>query len=238
MAYHKSMDKYINGQVRFWNHQKEAIDSLESKPGKGRSFVTVSREYGCGAFEISEKLVEVINENYNPEPIWAAYDRNLLNKLGEDMGLSESLMDTLTNNAHKKLTEFFQTSFSKFPPQVAVYRKLAETVRTLAFNGHVVIVGRAGNMMTRDLANGFHVRIVAPVSWKAERISKICGFSTKEAERIIAEKTKERDSYVKEFVKFDNNDTHNYHMIINAGRMTADEAAKSIADAMNNLKLL
>jgi len=240
MGYHQAMQKYIDAQVRYWKERKDAVEAAEPKEHdkKDKPFITLSREYGVGAFELSEKVVSIINEKYKSVPEWAAYDRNLLDKLMNDLGLSKSLAETLTNNSRKKMADFLQTSFSKFPPQVAVYRKLVETIRTLALTGNVMIVGRAGNIITRDMNQGFHVRIVAPVSYRAERISKIQKISHHDAEHLIIEKDKEREGFIKEFVKFDNTNPMNYHIIVNLGYMSVDEAAAVIADSMKNCGFL
>ena len=237
MGYHKAMQRYIDSQVRYWKEQKDAVDlpELKSKPAvekKHRPFITLSREYGSGAYEIGEKIIMLINEKYHPTPEWAAYDKKLLDTIADDLGISETLAESLTSNTKQKLSDFIQTSFSKFPPQVAVYRKLAETVRRLAINGHVVIVGRASNMITRDMDKGFHVRIVAPVHYRAGRISSWKNIPMKEAEQIVTDKNKERDSFIKEFVKFDNTNALNYHLTVNLGQLSIDEAAAVIVDSM------
>jgi cytidylate kinase len=232
----KLMEQHIRNQVSVWSQQKNAIANIEEKPKK--PFITLSREYGVGAFEVAGKLVETLNSIKKPVPEWAAYDKELLNKVSEDLGLSKSLADTLTSNARNQLTEFFQTSFSKFPTQVAVYRKLAETVTTMAYNGNVIIVGRAGNVITKGLSNGFHVRMIAPAKWKINRLNQLYGMPVKEAEQAIVKKDKERDSYIREFLKFDNADPINYHMVLNMGDMTSEEASKIIAEAMVTLNMV
>lgn len=239
MGYHKAMQKYIDSQVRYWKEQKNAVDlpELKSKPAvvkKHRPFITLSREYGSGAYEIGEKIVMLINEKFKSKPEWAAYDKKLLDNIINDLGISETLAESLTSNTKQKLSDFFQTSFSKFPPQVAVYRKLAETMRSLAINGHVVLVGRASNMITRDMDKGFHVRLVAPVQYRAGRISSWKNISMKEAEHIVMEKNKERDSFIKEFVKFDSTNPLNYHLVINLGQISIDEAAAVVVDSIKD----
>lgn len=236
MPMKKVMEQHIRNQLSFWEQQKNVIDSIEAKPRK--PFITLSREYGVGAFEVAGKLVETLNARTKCTPEWAAYDKDLLNKVSEDLGLSKSLADTLTSNARNQLTELFQTSFSKFPTQVAVYRKLAETVRTMAYNGNVIIVGRAGNVITKGLSNGFHVRLIAPAKWKINRLNELYGMPVKEAEQAVVQKDRERDSYIREFLKFDNADPLNYHMVLNMGDMTSEEASKIITEAMVTLNLL
>jgi cytidylate kinase len=229
------MDKYINSQVKYWHQQKEKIDTPEKK---GRTFVTISREYGCGGFEVARKICEIMNKEHATEPQWAAYDRQLLDKLMEDLGLSSSLADTLTTSARSAMTNLIQTSFSEFPSQVAVYRKLAETVRTLCFNGNVVVVGRAGNVITRDMKNGYHVRMVAPMDWKITNIAEKVELSRREAEKLINDKTEEREGFIRNYVRFDPSDPHNYHLLINNGLHSAEEAARIVIEGLKRKGLI
>ncbi len=239
MAYHTNMEKYITSQVRYWKIQKEAIDSdFKPKTKEIKPFVTISREYGAGAYQVAEKVIELLNKEQNGEHPWAAYDRNLREKIANDMGLSESLAQTLTTSARNKMTELFQTTFSTFPPQVAVYRKLAEITRMLAYNGHVILAGRAANRITRDMPNGFHVRLVAPVNWRAERMSRLHNYTVKEAEQLIVEKDNEIDGFIKEFVKFDNRDPYNYHIVINMEFFNTDQVANIIINGMKQSGLI
>jgi len=235
MGYHQAMQKYIDAQVRYWKERKDAIEKVEFNEDtdkKIRPFITLSREYGVGAFGLAEKIVHLIHDKYKTEPGWASYDRKLLEEVMDDLGFSKSLAETLTDGARKKMTDFIQTAFSKFPPQVAVYRRLVEIIRTLAVTGNVVIVGRAANIITRDMVKGFHVRIVAPLSYRAENISKRMKVTHKEAEQLIIEKDSKRDGFIREFVKFDNTDANNYHITVNLGYMSVDEAAETIVNSM------
>lgn len=232
----KTMEHHIRNQFTYWEHQKNVIQNIEVEPQK--PFITISREYGVGAFEVSEKIVNNLNGLREFTPEWAAYDRELLEKLSQDLGLSKSLADTLTSSARNQLTELFQTSFSKFPTQVAVYRKLAEIVRTMAYNGNVIIVGRAGNVITKGLANGFHVRLIAPAKWKVNRLNQLYGMPIKEAEQAIVQKDKERDSYIQDFLKFENSDPLNYHMVLNMGDVSSEEASKIISEALVTLNMI
>src|SRR6056297_400829 len=219
-------ERQIYKQIEYWQRQKpqpvaaEPVDKENQFP-----FITISREYGCGGYEVAEVVVSQLNHVYKQHPIWGAYDKQILDRISQDMGITEALAETLTGSARRKMTELFQTSFSKFPPQVAVYRKLAEVVRMLAINGHVVIVGRAGNAITRDMPYGMQVRIIAPMDWKIERIMKLNKISRKDARELIRDKTGDRESFLKEFVKFDSRDSHNYDLVINNEDYTIENAA-------------
>ncbi len=236
MPWHNSMEKYISSQYRQWQQRKEKID--EETVQKPHPFITISREYGSGGYEIAEKIAEKINESKGGEKIWAAYDRLLLEKIMDDMGFNQSLTETMTGNARKSMTNLIQTSFSKFPPQVTVYRKLVETIRLLVVNGHVIIVGRAGNVITRDLPGGMHVRIIAPMEYRIDRMIKLTGENRHNVEKMIKKKGTEREKFMKEYVKFDPSDPANFDLIINNARYSTEEAANLIISSMKVRNIL
>lgn len=231
-----TMEKYIKAQVTYWKQQKDKLAAPEKV--NRLPFITISREYGCGGYEVARKLIEILNGEMKQTPEWAAYNRQLLDRVMEDMGLSQSLVETLTGTARNTLTNLLQTSFSSFPTQVSVHKKLAETIALLALNGNVVIVGRGSNIITRTIKNGYHVRLVAPQTWRAEEIMKKMNLSKPEAIKLINEKTKQRDTYLKEYLKFDVADPHNYNLIINDADHTVEQAARIIIDAMKIKGLL
>ncbi len=225
-----SMEKYIQAQVKYWQSQKEKIKEPETK--SLHQFITISREYGCSGFEIGKEIIETINKTNTLETPWAVYDKQVLDRVMEDMGLSSSLTKSLTDDALNSLTNLLQTSFTKFPPQVAVYRKLAETIRLLAAYGRVVIVGRAGNVITRGMKGGYHVKIIASMDYKASNVMRFKNLSRKDAERVVEENTERRVNYIKEFVNFDVNDPHNYDLIINASKHANAEIANIIIEGI------
>lgn len=227
--YRKSVYKSIVDQIDEWEKEKAArLIQKEEKKGI-HPFVTISREYGCGGYETAVALARLLTAKGKK---WIAFDRKVIESIMQDMGVSRKLAETLTTQTQSQMATFFNSIFASYPPQVSVHRKLAETIRTLTMNGYVIIVGRGGNIIARDLPKGFHVRLVAPMDWKIARIAKITGKKQKEAEKIILEKSAARENFYREIMKFDPADPFHYDMIINNASFTSTEAAGAIAAAM------
>lgn len=240
MPRYTSMQNHIESQVKFWEHNKLKIDMEEGNKLSQPTlpFLTVSREYGCGGFEIGQRISQILTDEMKIEPAWMAYDKELLEKLQKDTGLTQPLIETLTNKARNTLTNAIQGLFSDLPPQVTVYQKLVEIVRILATNGHVIIIGRAGNIITRDMPNGYHIRLVADMEWKIDRISQAFSINARQAEKQILEKSKQREKFMQEYVHFDLSNPHNYDLVINNSRHDTEESARLITGAMKGRDLL
>jgi hypothetical protein len=226
------IDKYINAQVKYWQHQKNSLTTPPEAKSL-RQFITISREYGCSAYDIAQEIIKTLNDaDKTPEPLWAAYERQVLDRVMEEMDLSSSLVKTLTDDAFRDLTDILKSAFSGLPPQVAVYQKLAQTIRILAAHGNVVIVGRAANVITRAMAGGFHVHMIAPMEYKVSHIMKFKNLSKKDAEKMVVENTARREDYIREYVKFDVTDPHNYDLVINLANTTVRGVADLIIQGM------
>lgn len=227
-----TLDKYISAQVKYWEQKKNTLSVPEERKSL-RQFITISREYGCSGYTIGKKIAEILNTaDPAPNPLWAAYERQVLDRVMEEMELSSHLVKTLTDDALRDLSDILKSVFSTLPPQVAVYQKLAQTIRILAAHGNVVLVGRASNVITRGMSGGYHVMIVAPMEVKIENVMKNKNISRKEAEKLVIDNTARRENYIKEYVRFDVRDPHNYDLMINLGSTGIDAAAGLIIEGM------
>jgi cytidylate kinase len=227
-----ALDKYINSQVKYWQQQKNTLTAPPETKSL-RQFITISREYGCSGYSIAKDIVKIMNNaDKTPEPLWAAYERQVLDRVMEEMDLSSHLVKTLTDDALRDLTDILKSAFSDLPPQVAVYQKLAQTIRILAGHGNVVLVGRAANVITRGMSGGYHAMIVAPMEYKVKNIMKLKNVTKKEAEKLVTENTERRVNYIREYVRFDVTDPHNYDLVINLANQSASSAANLIVDGM------
>ncbi|MBN2159829.1 MAG: cytidylate kinase-like family protein [Spirochaetes bacterium] len=228
-----ALDKYINSQVKYWQLQKHTLQEPFESPSP-RQFLTISREYGCNGYQIAKEVIKTLNgADKTPEPLWAAYERQVLDRVMEEMDLSSHLVRTLTDDAQKDMTDILKNLFSKLPPQIAVYQKLAQTIRLLAANGNVVIVGRASNVITRGMKGGYHVMLIAPMNFKTRNVMKLKNVSRKEAEKLVIENTARRANYIKEYVNFDVTDPHNYDLVINLANTPVSGVANLIIEGMN-----
>jgi cytidylate kinase len=110
-------------------------------------------------------------------------------------------------------------------------QQTAETLMKLAGLGGVILIGRAGNIVTAKMPNVLHVRLVAPLE---DRIARICRDDLKTpdaARKFCLEEEQARTRFLKTYFNVDINDPLHYHLVINTSLMGYENAAKLIADA-------
>ncbi len=232
-----SIDHAVSYQENNWKIRKKTIDMTGSR---ALPFLTISREFGCLGYRVGEAIADIFNREYRHDPQWTVFDRGLLDHLMKDMNISYELAETLTDKARNAMEYFFKTSFSKYPPEAVVYRKLVETIRILAANGHAIIIGRVGNVITKDLPQGYHVRLYASHEKKLENISIQFKVNNSEARDILGKKGEAREQFLLKHLAVDMNDPAIYNLMINTSDLTIEETARFIINGMSysgNVKL-
>ena len=102
-------------------------------------------------------------------------------------------------------------------------------INSLASRGKTVIVGRGGQAILKHKVGVLHVRIVAPLAVRVERIMKSGGLSQEDAQRLIENNDKAMAEYLRRFYNIDWEDPAIYDMVLNTGKMDLNIAARVIA---------
>ncbi len=219
-----TLEKSIQKQLKVWEKAKTVSEKAEEP----RPFITISREYGCGASGIAASLADELNK-YEKTDAWQAYDKGLLDKISEDHHVSEKLLETIDTKKREEITEFWRSVITDYPPQVSAYQKLTKTIRSLSVHGRAIIVGRAGVVITRQLKYGIHLRLVAPLSYRIQKIMEEHNIKDRlEAEKLVEKKNRERHDFMTQYLKFDAKNPSSYDVTVNVARISDVEVANFV----------
>ncbi len=197
-----------------------------------RRAVTISRQAGCGAVSIAEKLAAYLQQHAPPANApWTIFDRDLMVKVLADHNLPTYLAKFLPEDRISAIEDALADIFGVRPTVETMVQQTAETVMKLAELGGVILIGRGGNIITARLPHVLHVRIVAPLDDRIEHICRDDKKSPAEARRFCLEEEQARARYLKTHFHADINDPVNYHLIINTSRVGSENAVKLIGDA-------
>ena len=195
--------------------------------------VTISRQAGCGGVLVAEKLTTFLQQ-YAPRPglNWTVFDRELMDKVLTDHQLPKHLAKFLPEDRASQIEDTLADIFGVHPPASKMVEQTAETLLSLAELGNVILIGRAGHIVTAKLPHVLHVRLVAPLEDRVDRICRDDHKTPAEARRFCLEEDQARARYLKTYYKADINDPLQYHLIINTSRVGYETAAKIIGGAM------
>ena len=222
---------FINCQLRDGGRPEASV------AGGVRRAVTISRQAGCGALVVAQKLAHYLQEHTSlDECPWTVLDRNLMEKVLEDHHLPIRLARFMPEDRASEIEDILADLFEVHPPAETMIHQTAETMLKLASLGNVILIGYGGNQITAKLSHVFHVRLMAPLE---NRITHACQFynlTENEAQKFCLSQDRARERYLKKYFNADINDPLHYHLVINTGLVGYHDAAKLIGDAVLNLK--
>lgn len=198
--------------------------------------VTISRQTGCGAAVVAGKLADYLQEHASGDGRpWTVFDRNLIDKVLEDHNLPHRLAKCLHEDRVSQLEEILADVFDVRPSLQTVIQQATETMHRLAGQGNVIIIGWGGSIMMAKRPQVLHVRLVAPLETRVEHAHQFYNLTENEAHKFCVSEDRARERYFKKYLNADISDPLLYHLIVNTGRLSYDEAAKLIGDAVLNL---
>lgn len=180
--------------------------------------VTISRQLGSLGFEIAQLLAERLGYRL----VW----REVINQAAIRAGAPEvalAMIDELN-------------LLGIYPPQekcLAYIEAVEKVLRELADEGKVVIVGRGGQIVLHEDPRVLHVRVVAPLEVRVERISARKAVSPKAALAQIKASDRTRRLYFQKFYQMDWDEPTLYDLIINSERIPPDTAVEMICQALS-----
>jgi cytidylate kinase len=198
--------------------------------------ITISRQTGAGALTVANLAAQQLDLDYQGDPAcpWAVFDRNLVAKILEDHNLSKELAEFMPEDAKFPLTDILEALLGVHPLSWTLKEHTKETIRRLAVNGNVILVGRGAAVVTAHFPRILHVRLVAPFHVRVQHFAEFNQITAEKATRLVRETDEARQRYVQRYLGADVDDPLQYHLVINTGRNSFQETAQIISHALVN----
>lgn len=110
-------------------------------------------------------------------------------------------------------------------------KTMATIIRDLGERGDIVILGRASQMILRDLPGALHVLTIAPRDLRAQRLAEREGLSPEEAARRLDDSDRARASFYRKFWRVDPEDPSLYDLTLETSRLSYEATAEVVASA-------
>ena len=189
--------------------------------------ITISREFGCEAFPMAERLQELLEQKTGEK--WVVMDKQLLEEVARNHNLSKELLKGLGEKL-RFLEEMMATFTPRWKTEKDYYRLLCRHIVSLADKGNVIIVGRGSAFITQSMRNCHHFRMFASPEFKARSIARRLGISLEEAGDLVVKRQQQRDKFIRDFLDRDARDLSVYHLVFNNDKNTHDRIARTIVE--------
>jgi cytidylate kinase len=184
--------------------------------------LTISRELGS----LGTSIAQAVAERLGYRLVW----REIINEAAAQVGSPEIA-----------LAQIDDLGLLDLHPSERAFKAYHEAVRSiiedLASKGQVVILGRAGQAILRDDPTVFHIKILAPLHLRIERIASSRNISPESARAQIEQSDRTRRCYLKRHYAVEWRDPELYDLVVNTLRLDVDAAATLIENAITRLRL-
>lgn len=197
-------------------------------------FITLSRQAGCNAHGIAERVTARLREREpDANPNWTVFDRNLVEEVLRDHHLPQRLREHMPEDKRSELQDILGEIFDLHPSTWTLVHQTIDTVLRLADRGRCILIGRAANLITRKLARGLHVRLIGSLETRVQQMQKYAQLDPEAARKQVLDQDRARARYVKKYFEVNVDDAQHYHLVINEDCFDADQAAQIIAHALS-----
>jgi cytidylate kinase len=202
--------------------------------------ITVSRQTGSGGAEIGRAIAERLGANY--------LNTQIIHEVARRLDISEAAAAEHNERAEdyvERLARVFSLAEPALAPVgwpspalafesttqafVSVTRQL---VTEAARAGQVVIFGHGAQFILAGQAGVFHVRFVAPLEARLERVMRREGVGRSEAERHIREEDQRRASHIRQFYNADWHSPEPFHLILNTALLGKERCLRLVLHAV------
>lgn len=217
--------KYLEDRYKY------QINEGEIKPPG--PVITISRDFGCPANMCATDLAELLTkiDNEKDEP-WRVVNKEILEQAAKELGLTPDKIEFVFNfEKRSAVDEIIGALSSKYYKSERKIRStIRDVIRTIGERGRVIIVGRAGSTILKDITNSLHVRLIAPLDNRVQGVSKRHKISFSEAQKLTEDMDKKRMQLRNDFAG-KHVDYVDYDLIINCEKFNSENIVDLIAKA-------
>jgi len=175
------------------------IESMAKQDFEG-PVITIAREFGCPSKKIASGLVARLDEIEGPKAKnipWRWINKEILSESARELELDPAEIEYVFKYEKKNFFDDILSSQSRkyYKSDRQIRKTIARVIRNIASEGNVIIIGRGGVAITREIEKSLHIMLEAPVEWRAVRVAQKLCLTEKEATKHALHVDKNRREF-------------------------------------------
>ena len=188
-----------------------------------KRIITISREFGSGGRFIGEEVAKKLGIAY--------YDKNIINQIAEESGLSPDYIQESAELSPKKGILAYALAGRDITGKSVedmVYEVQRKVILELAEKEPCVIIGRNADFILKDRDDVLNVFIHGNMPEKTERICRLYNVSEKEAVKMMTDTDKRRMTNYNFYTDQKWGKVSNYTLSLNSSQLGYDKCEEII----------
>jgi len=225
--------------IKYMSERMKEGGAQEKEPGP---VITISRESGCPARKTAQKLAESLTRKMfvkGKDVSWKYITKEIMSESAKELELDPSKIKYVFEYEQKGLIDDILSAQSTkyYKSDRKIRNTIARVVRNMGHEGNVVIVGRGGVAITRDIPKSLHIYLEAPLAWRVLRISEKLNMELEEAGKYVSDVDRKRKQF-RDYFEGKNTDYTRFDLKFNCMTMSVNEIVGIIVKAVEIRKLI
>jgi len=180
--------------------------------------ITLSRQKGSNGYYIAIKIAELLG--------YRSVGKDELLELAKEFGILPKRFEAIDERNPGFIITNYQDEY---------IRAMNKIIRQVAEQDNVIIRGRGSEVITQDFKNALHIRVVAPIDLRIERIRNTYKIPYNEAANMVKTSDENRSQYINVFYSVNRKKPFPYDLVINTKYIDVESAAEYITDIARSL---
>jgi cytidylate kinase len=225
--------------IKYMSDRLKSDVIREKEPGP---VITISREFGCPAKKIAQKLADSLTRKMYVKGTnieWKYITKEIMSESAKELDLHPSKIQYVFEYEQKGLIDdiIAAQSTKYYKSDRKIRNTIGRVVRNMSCEGYVIIVGRGGVAITRDIPKSLHIHLEAPLEWRVLRVSAKFNMELEEAERYTLDIDRKRKLF-RDYFEGKNTDYTRFDLTFNCMTLSIDEIVNIILKAAEVRKLI
>ncbi len=189
------MEKFFD---YFDERYREAV--LSGPTSEDGPVITISRLTGCDAREVASGIVENLNARFGTTK-WKWVDKDIIYAIARELNIDTQRVENYYAGIKlSNLSEMIMAFSGGFVSDLRVKKAIKDVVMSICKEGFVVIVGRGGVSIAREIKDSLHIRLIAPFYWRVENVMKKKSMTLENAEEYVIDTDEKRYDLIQTFL--------------------------------------
>lgn len=189
------MDKFLD---YFDERYRESV--LKGPPSEDGPVITISRLTGCDARETAACIVDRLNSKCGTTK-WKWVDKDIIYAIAKELNIDTQRVENYYSGIKlSNLSEMIMAFSGGFVSDLRVKKAIEDVVLSICKEGFVVLVGRGGVSIARDIKDALHVRLIAPFYWRVNNVMQKKSMNLETAEKYVIETDEKRHDLIQSFL--------------------------------------
>lgn len=200
--------------------------------------ICISREVGCGGVNLA-KLLAVELDKLTFCKKWRVLSKEILEEGAHELNMETSKLRNILKEGDRSAFDDILGAFSdkRYKSEKKINKTISDVISSFANDGHIIIVGRAGHMIARDIEKSLFVKLTASHDWRVKQIMEKNNLNMRESIEFIDKTEKERHSFIKRFDP-EGSKEFDFDVIINLSKLDLTNAIAIIKFAAQTKGLM